>query len=199
MVKADPSALPRVAPQPLFFATPADFRGWLEENHATARELWVGFYKKGSGQPSITWPESVDEALSVGWIDGLRKSIDEERYKIRFCPRKPTSNWSSVNIARVEELGRAGRMRPAGRRAFAHRSPAKSGVYSYEQRKEAKLDDAAQAKLETNGAAWSFFSAQPAWYRQVSIWWVMSAKREETRAGRLATLIEQSEQGRRLR
>src|SRR5688572_10783830 len=118
----------------LFFAEPRELRRWLEEHHAKARELWVGFYKKGSGRPSITWPESVDEALCFGWIDGLRKSIDETSYKIRFTPRKPGSTWSSVNIKRVAELSALGLMQPAGIKAFEARDPNKSGVYTYEQR-----------------------------------------------------------------
>ena len=122
-----------------FFATPAEFRAWLEKHHSSAPELWVGFYKKGSGRPSINWPEAVDEALCVGWIDGIRKSIDDESYRIRFTPRKPRSTWSAVNLARVEALTREGRMRPAGLKAFEKRTEAKTGIYAYEQRKAAEL------------------------------------------------------------
>lgn len=185
--------------EPTFFETPEQLRAWLEEHHESERELLVGFYKKGSGKPSITWPQSVDEALCFGWIDGIRRGIDGESYSIRFTPRKPTSNWSSVNIARVAELTKDGRMRPAGTRAFERRSEARSGIYSYEQRASAKLDAAQQRELEANDAAWSFFRSQPRGYRQTATYWVVSAKREETRTKRLATLIEDSAAGRRLR
>jgi uncharacterized protein YdeI (YjbR/CyaY-like superfamily) len=184
---------------PTFFETPADFRAWLEEHHESEKELLVGFYKKGSGRPSITWPESVDEALCFGWIDGIRRGIDEESYSIRFTPRKPTSNWSSVNVARVAELTKEGRMRPAGTAAFERRSEARSGIYSYEQRKEAKLEPAQQREFEAHPKAWAFFNDQPPGYRRTATHWVVRAKREETRAKRLATLIEDSAAGRRLR
>src|SRR3954449_8743836 len=179
--------------EPTFFATPEDFRAWLEAHHDTESELLVGFHKKGSGRPSITWPQSVDEALCFGWIDGIRRGIDETSYSIRFTPRKPTSNWSSVNIARVAELEKEGRMRPAGRAAFERRSAARSGIYSYEQRKPARLVPDQQREFETeNPEAWAFFSPQPPGYRQQAIHWVVNAKRPETRANRLATLIEDS-------
>ena len=185
---------------PTFFETPEQFRAWLEAHHGSASELLVGFYKKGSGRPSITWPESVDEALCFGWIDGVRRGIDEESYSIRFTPRKPTSNWSSVNIGRVAELEAQGRMRPAGRAAFKRRSPARSGIYSYEQRKEAALDAEQQREFESeNPEAWAYFKDQPPGYRRTAIHWVVRAKRPETRAKRLATLIEDSAAGRRLR
>lgn len=185
--------------KPLFFAKPADFRDWLEANHETATELWVGFYKKGSGKPSITWPESVDEALCVGWIDGIRKSIDDESYMIRFTPRKRTSTWSAVNIARVAELTAERRMRPAGLAAFENRSEARSGIYAYEQRKNAAFGKAAEKQFRGAPAAWKFFQAQPAWYRKTATWWVVSAKHEETRQKRLATLIADSKAGRTIR
>jgi uncharacterized protein YdeI (YjbR/CyaY-like superfamily) len=181
-----------------FFDSPAAFRAWLDEHHETAKELWVGFYKKSSGRPSITWPESVDEALCFGWIDGIRKSVDDTSYTIRFTPRKPRSNWSAVNIARVADLTRLGRMRPAGRTAFEQRVAEKPGVYSYEQRHTVQLDDALEQPFRANQPAWDFFQAQPAGYRQMAIWWVVSAKREATRLKRLATLIEDSAQGRRI-
>lgn len=186
------------APKPRFFATPADFRQWLKEHHATARELLVGFYKKDSGKPSITWPESVDEALCVGWIDGVRKRIDDESYTIRFSPRQASSIWSAVNIKRIQELIAEGRVLPAGLAAFEKRSDKKSGVYAYEQRKEAELDPAAQKQFQANKAAWEFFQAQPPGYRQTLTWWVVNAKKEETRQKRLAQLIEASANGRRL-
>jgi uncharacterized protein YdeI (YjbR/CyaY-like superfamily) len=180
-----------------FFKSRADFRKWLEKHHTTAQELWVGYYKKDSGRPSITWPESVDEALCFGWIDGLRKSVDEISYKIRFTPRKPRSIWSAVNIKRAEELLLEGRMQPAGQRAFEARLENRSGIYSYEQRK-AELDDPYGAKFRQNRGAWEFFEAQPASYRRAAIWWVLSARKEETRLKRLEKLIAESAQGRRI-
>jgi uncharacterized protein YdeI (YjbR/CyaY-like superfamily) len=182
----------------LFFATPEDFRKWLKAHHENARELWVGFSKKGSGWPSITWPESVDEALCVGWIDGLRKTIDVESYKIRFTPRKATSNWSAVNIGRIQELTRLGRMRPAGLKAFALRKEEKSGIYAYENRKSAVLGAAIEKRFRSCPKAWAFFQAQPPGYRQLATWWIISAKKEETRKQRIEKLIAQSEAGRRL-
>jgi uncharacterized protein YdeI (YjbR/CyaY-like superfamily) len=184
---------------PTFFETPADFRAWLEQHHESETELLVGFFKKGSGRPSITWPESVGEALCFGWIDGVRRGIDEESYSIRFTPRKPSSTWSSVNIARVAELTERGLMRPAGVAAFERRSEAKSGIYSYEQSKEAELEPAHEREFRANAAAWSFFSAQPRGYRRTATHWVVRAKREDTRRKRLATLIDDSANGRRLR
>lgn len=182
----------------MFFATPAAFRTWLKKHHATEIELWVGFYRKASARPSITWPESVDEALCVGWIDGLRKGIDEVSYKIRFTPRKRTSTWSIVNIGRVAELTRLGRMRAAGAKAFAERSEAKSGIYAYEQRKNAALEAASEKQFRANAQAWRFFQAQAPSYRKVAAWWVVSAKQEATRRKRLEKLIKDSEEGRRL-
>ena len=179
-----------------FFATPADLRAWFEQHAETHSEQWVGFYKKGSGRPSITWPEAVDQALCFGWIDGIRKSIDGESYKIRFTPRRPTSIWSAVNIARVEELTRLGLMLPAGLRAYAKRTEERS--YSYEQRKQAALDAEAEQQFRANAPAWAFFQAQTPSYRMTAIWWVISAKKDETRRKRLATLIEDSAAGRQI-
>jgi uncharacterized protein YdeI (YjbR/CyaY-like superfamily) len=181
---------------PTFFPTPSDFRTWLEEHSDQAQELWVGYYKKASGKPSITWPESVDEALCFGWIDGLRKSIDEISYKIRFTPRKPTSNWSKVNIERVQELSSLGRMHPAGLEAFEKRKEEKSGIYAYEQRETAALSEAEEQQFRAHPKAWESFQAQSNSYRKTSIWWVVSAKKEETRQSRLSKLIEDSAQGR---
>jgi uncharacterized protein YdeI (YjbR/CyaY-like superfamily) len=181
---------------PRFFATPDDWRAWLARHHATAPELWVGFHKKDSGRPSITWPESVDQALCFGWIDGVRKRIDEASYVIRFTPRRKGSTWSSVNIARVKELAGIGLMQPAGLAAFEARSEARSGIYAYEQRKDARLPDAMERQFKRTPKAWAFFQAQPAGYRHTATWWVVSAKKEETRARRLATLIEDSAAGR---
>ena len=177
---------------PLFFGTPAQFRKWLIAHHKRASELWVGFYKKSSGKRSITWPEAVDEALCVGWIDGLRKTIDRDSYGIRFTPRKPTSNWSAVNIRRVQKLIRQRRMRPAGVTAFKKRSTTKSGIYSYENRRTAMLDSAAKKQFRLHSKAWEFFQARPTWYRRTAIWWVVSAKKAETRQKRLKILIADS-------
>jgi uncharacterized protein YdeI (YjbR/CyaY-like superfamily) len=184
--------------QPHFFARPDEFRAWLEANHATASEVFVGFYKKHTGRRSITWTESVREALCFGWIDGLTRRIDNDSYSIRFTPRKPSSNWSKVNVQHVEELLRAGRMHPAGIAAFEARTPEKTGVYTYENRHAAKLDTEHEEEFRANERAWEFFQRQPPGYRQMAIFWVVSAKRDETRARRLATLIEDSAHGRRI-
>ena len=173
---------------PTFFETPARFRAWLEKNHATATELLVGFYKRGSGKPSITWPESVDEALCFGWIDGVRRGGDDS-YTIRFTPRKKSSNWSNVNVARVAELTRAGRMAPAGLRAFEARKADRTGVYSFERTAPAVLSPAHEKQLRANRAAAAYFDAQPPWYRRTATHWVTSAKREATRDRRLAELV----------
>jgi len=178
-----------------FFKSPAEFRNWLEQHHATAQELWAGFYKKSSGKTSITWSESVDEALCFGWIDGIRKSVDDRSYTIRFTPRKPRSIWSAANIKRVEELNRQGRMQTAGQKAFEARLENKSGIYSYEQRK-VELDEPYGKKLRQNKEAWQFFQVQPASYRKAANWWVLSAKKEETRLKRLENLIDDSAHGR---
>src|SRR4030081_1053247 len=182
---------------PKFFKNPAAFRKWLAANHAKSKELWVGFYKKSSGKPSITWPESVDEALCFGWIDGIRKSVDEVSYKIRFTPRRPGSIWSSVNIKHATALTAERRMRPAGAKAFAARRENKSGIYSYEQRRE-KLEEPYNSMLKKDKAAWDFFQAQPPGYRKMVGWWIISAKKEETRLKRLEKLIEQSARRKRL-
>ena len=184
--------------KPTYFAMPADFRHWLKQHHSTEQELWVGFHKKTSGRPSITWPESVDEALCFGWIDGLRKSIDVERYMIRFTPRKTTSVWSSVNTKRAGELIREGRMQPAGLAAFNARNPKRSGVYSFEQRSDPTLTPKLTARFRANRAAWEFFEAQPPGYRKTVTWWIVSAKQEATRERRLDILIRESAAGRRI-
>ncbi len=186
----------KTASEATFFASPAAFQAWLEKHHAGRQELLVGFYKKSSGKPNITWPESVDAALCWGWIDGVRKRIDDVSYSIRFTPRKPGSIWSSVNIARVEELTTLGVMREAGLKAFAARTEAKSAIYAYEQRGDPKLGAAYERRFRANEAAWHFFHAQAPWYRRTATWWVISAKREDTREKRLATLIADSEAGR---
>jgi uncharacterized protein YdeI (YjbR/CyaY-like superfamily) len=181
-----------------FFATPEDFRKWLKVHHENTRELWVGFCKKGSVRPSITWPEAVDEALCAGWIDGLRKTIDAESYKIRFTSRKTTSNWSAVNIGRAKDLTKQGSMRPAGLKAFELRKEEKSGIHAYENRKSAVLVEAAEKRFRSRPKAWDFFQNQPAGYRKTATWWVVSAKKEETRQQRLERLIAESEVRRRV-
>jgi uncharacterized protein YdeI (YjbR/CyaY-like superfamily) len=178
-----------------FFKSSSDFRKWLEANHASAPELWVGFYKKTSGRSSITWPESVDQALCFGWIDGIRKSIDDISYKIRFTPRKSTSVWSTVNVRRALALTNQGLMHPKGLEALEKRKDNRSGIYSYEQRTDAMPEPYAQ-KLRANKAAWDFFQTQVPSYRKVVSWWVVSAKKEETRQKRLDKLIEDSAQRR---
>ena len=183
--------------KPKFFKTPADFRKWFEAHHVSAPELWVGFYKKTSGKPSITWPQSVDEALCFGWIDGIRKSIDDVSYKIRFTPRQPRSTWSAVNIKRAQQLIDQGLVRPAGLKAFAAREENRSGIYSYDQRSP-ELPNQYGKKLKKDLAAWRFFQAQPPSYRKAANWYVLSAKKEETRLKRLDALIEYSAQGRRI-
>lgn len=177
---------------PTFFKTQSAFRAWLQKHHRTETELWVGYWKKDTGRPSITWQESVDEALCFGWIDGLRKSIDAERYTNRFTPRRPGSVWSAVNERRALELITEGRMRAAGRKAFEARDPEQTVVYQFE------LDPPLLATLKAHRAAWEFLQAQPPGYRRRVIWRVMSAKRQETRARRLRELIEISSTGRRL-
>jgi uncharacterized protein YdeI (YjbR/CyaY-like superfamily) len=181
-----------------YFKTPADLRKWFKANHTKAEELWVGFYKKGSGHASITWPESVDEALCAGWIDGIRKTIDADRYTIRFTPRRARSIWSAVNIARMNVLTADKRVLPMGEKAFAARKENRSGIYAYEQRR-ARLEEPYAGMLNKNRKAAAFFDAQPPGYRKVIGWWVVSARQEETRLKRLKTLIEACEKGKRLR
>jgi uncharacterized protein YdeI (YjbR/CyaY-like superfamily) len=180
----------------VYFETPAEFRAWLDAHHDTATELWVGFHKKGTGRPSMTWPEAVDQALCFGWIDGIRKGVDESSYANRFTPRKAKSTWSKVNVEKVAKLTEQGLMMPAGLRAFEARDEAKSG-YSFEQR-PTELPHEYAERFQANAAAWAFFQAQPPGYRRTAAFWVMSAKREETRLKRLTTLIDDSEHGRRI-
>jgi uncharacterized protein YdeI (YjbR/CyaY-like superfamily) len=184
--------------KPTFFPTPTAFRAWLEKHHETALELLVGFYKRDSGKASITWPESVDEALCFGWIDGIRRSLGPEAYSIRFTPRRATSIWSRINVDNVERLRKARRMRPAGLRAYALRTDANTGVYSFERFAAAKLTKTEERALRSNRKAAAFFDRQPPWYRRVTIHWVTSAKREDTRARRLAALIANSAIGQRV-
>ncbi len=181
-----------------FFETPAEFRAWLAENHATATEIGVVFHSRASGKPTMTWADAVDQALCFGWIDSVARRLDETSRVQRFSPRKPKSNWSAVNIGKVAELTARGLMSPAGDAAFARREEAHSAIYSYENRHLAVLDPDREALFRANAAAWEFFSKQPAGYRQTAIYLVMNAKREETRTRRLAKLIADSAAGRRL-
>jgi len=184
--------------KPKFFATPREFRDWLEQFHLVEQELWVGFHKKNSGKLSITWPEAVDALLCYGWIDGVRKSLDDATYVIRVTPRKPRSTWSAINIRRAAELTRMGLMRPAGLKAFEARSDDRSAIYSYEQRKKAELSPEFEQKLHHSKKAWEFFSAQAPSYQRLAKFWVMSAKKEETRIKRFDQLIRDSATGHRL-
>jgi uncharacterized protein YdeI (YjbR/CyaY-like superfamily) len=180
-----------------YFTSPIKFHQWLKKHHATSTELLVGFYKKSSGRPSITYQEALDEALCFGWIDGIRKTVDEERYTIRFTPRKPTSNWSNVNIKRAKELMAEERMTSAGLAAFEARKAEKSAVYTYENRPQ-KLAPEYEKKFRANKPAWEYFQSQAPYYQRTACGWVMTAKKEETRLRRLATLLEDSAHGRRL-
>jgi uncharacterized protein YdeI (YjbR/CyaY-like superfamily) len=180
--------------KPAFFKTPSDFRKWLAANHGSKSELLVGFYKNGSGKPSITWPESVDQALCFGWIDGIRRKVDDVSYTIRFTPRRKSSTWSSVNIKRAQELIAANLMQPSGLAAFEARQENRSGIYAYEQR-AVTLPPQYQKPFQRNKSAWKFFEDQPASYRKAANWYVLSAKKEETRLKRLTELIEHSAKG----
>jgi uncharacterized protein YdeI (YjbR/CyaY-like superfamily) len=181
--------------KPRFFRTQAEFSSWLERNHDRATEVWVGYYKKASGRPSITWSESVDEALRFGWIDSVRHGIDDSRYTNRFTPRKPGSNWSARNIKRAEELIELGLMHPAGRKAFDARRKDRSGAYSYEERHLITLPPEYERRFRRNKKAWAFFHSSAPSYRKAALYWVMSAKRTETQERRLARLIEDSAKG----
>jgi uncharacterized protein YdeI (YjbR/CyaY-like superfamily) len=183
--------------KPTFFKTPADFREWLELNYDSAEELILGLYKKVSGKPSITISEAQEEAICFGWIDGVARRIDESSWTIRFTPRRRGSIWSAVNIKRAKALIASGRMTPAGLAEFEKRDDKRAGRYSYE-RLSAKFDAASEKTFRANKKAWAFFQAQPVGYQRLHTWWVMSAKREETRAKRLAVLIEISAQRRRI-
>ena len=178
--------------KPIYFATPAKWRTWLRKNHRTTTEVWVGYYKRGTGEPSMSWPESVDEALCFGWIDGVRHRIDDRRYTNRFTPRTSTSTWSVVNVKRAKELIAAGRMTAAGRKAFEARRDDRTAIYSYEQRKSAAFAADQVKQFRRKAKAWAFFQKQAPSYRRAAAHWVISAKREETRAKRLATLIADS-------
>jgi uncharacterized protein YdeI (YjbR/CyaY-like superfamily) len=184
---------------PIYFTSPDELRDWFDANHETATELWHGSYKKASGKPTVTWSEAVDEALCVGWIDSVRYSLDPERSAQRFTPRRKGSNWSAVNIAKVKALTEEGRMKPAGLAAFEARTEARSAIYSYEQPHLAALEHDEDAAFRANEIAWDRFQALPPSYRRTAIYWVVSAKKPETRVRRLATLIEDSAAGRRLK
>ncbi len=179
---------------PLFFSKQADFRKWLERNHQIEKELIVGFYKVNSGKPSMTWSQSVDHALCFGWIDGIRKSIDQESYCIRFTPRKSNSIWSAVNIAKVEQFTAQGLMCPAGLAIFEKRTDEKSKVYSYEKEELIFLPDFAK-QFKANKMAWNYFQLLAPSYRKLSMNWVMSAKQEATQKKRLNELIADCEAG----
>jgi len=183
--------------KPTFFPTQLAFRKWLEKNHKKEKELLVGYYKVNSGKPSMSWSQSVDQALCFGWIDGIRRYIDEERYSIRFTPRKPTSIWSDINIKKVEELTKAGLMTPEGQKAFSFRKAHKSGIYSHEK-EPADLSAAYEKLFRKTKAAWNFFNAQAPFYKKVIIHWIMSAKQEKTRLSRLEKAIKTSAEQKRI-
>lgn len=180
-----------------YFDNADEFRDWLAEHHANESELLVGFYKRGSHPEAMTWPQSVDEALCYGWIDGVRKRVDDERYTIRFTPRKKKSIWSAINLRRVLELKKEGRMQPAGLRVYEARDEAKANRYSFEQG-EVELGAGREAVFRKNKRAWDYFASQAPSYRRAAIWWVISAKQEATQERRLAKLIEHSAAGERV-
>jgi uncharacterized protein YdeI (YjbR/CyaY-like superfamily) len=183
----------------IFFPTAADWRAWLQANHETESEVFVGIYKRASGKACPTWAELVDQALCFGWIDGVRRGLSDDAYAIRFTPRKQTSTWSAVNIKRFGELREAGVVAPAGHAAFERRREDRTGIYSYEQRRQATLPPELEERLRGNAQAWEYFSAQPPWYRRTATHWVTSAKRPETRERRLNQLIEDSAAGRAIK
>ena len=184
--------------EPVYFENPAALRRWFDQNADTASELVVGFMKRGSNRPSISWPEAVDEALCVGWIDSVRHRIDDQRYKIRFTPRKPGSNWSAVNIGRVAELEATGRMKAAGRAAFQRRREVKSRAASCERQAQPRLHPGQVRTFKQNAAAWNYYESLPPGYRRRVNWWVVSARQAATRQKRLALLVQACAEGRRL-
>ncbi|MCM4080392.1 YdeI/OmpD-associated family protein [Paractinoplanes hotanensis] len=181
-----------------FFDTPSELRAWFEQHHETAPELFVGYWKKGSGRTGITHPQAIEQALCFGWIDSVGRTIDDRRYQVRFTPRRKGSVWSAINVAKIAELTEAGLMHPAGRRAFEQRKPDRVAVYSYEQPADAVLDDSQTARFLADDAAWQWFSAQSPSYRRAAVHWVVSAKRADTRERRLAQLIADSAAGRKV-
>lgn len=182
---------------PIFFFNSAEFHQWLEENYKKEKEVLVGYYKVGTGKPSMSWSESVDEALCFGWIDGIRKSLNGESYCIRFTQRNPRSNWSEVNIKKVEELIRQGRMKPEGLAAYEKRTEARSGIYSYENKPE-QFSPELEARFRESVAAWEFFSSQSTSYKRTVMYYVMDAKQETTRFSRLDKLIKACVEGKRM-
>jgi uncharacterized protein YdeI (YjbR/CyaY-like superfamily) len=186
-------------PEPIFFDSPDAFYAWLDDNHDTESEVWVGYWKKHTGKPSLTWSEAVDQALCFGWIDGVLKSIDERSHRQRFTPRKPGSNWSKVNIEKVARLTAEGKMRPAGLAAFQRRSADKSGVYSFERREEAAFEPDQEKRFRANRQAWEFWETQPPSYRRTATHWVTSAKKPDTRENRLSELIDDCANGLRVK
>ena len=182
--------------EPVYFAAPDELRAWFEEHHGSAAELHVGYYKAGTGRRGLTHQQAIEQALCFGWIDGIGRRVDDERWQVRFTPRRPGSIWSDVNVATVARLTDAGLMRPAGLAAFEGRRADRTGVYSFEQRQEAALAPEQQARFEADAAAWAYFSARPPWYRRAATHWVTSAKKPETRESRLSRLIADSAAGR---
>ena len=182
--------------EPIYFTRAADWRAWLQAHHEEEAEVYVGFYKRSTGRPSLTWSEAVDEALCFGWIDGVRRGVDDERYTNRFTPRKPTSNWSAVNVEKVRRLEAAGKMTAAGRAAFERRRDDRVAVYSYEQRYQATFEPVAERRFKANRRAWSYWQDQTPSYRASATYWAVSAKKPQTRERRLTKLIEDSEAGR---
>jgi uncharacterized protein YdeI (YjbR/CyaY-like superfamily) len=176
--------------KPVFFATAEELAAWLEEHHESADELWVGLYKKASGKPGVTWPEVVEQSLRFGWIDGVRRGIDDESYANRITPRRRGSNWSAINVAKVEELNERGLMKPAGLRAYEARTPERTGVYSFERAEAARLSPEFEQRFRADVGAWEWFQSRPPGYRRTATHWVVSAKRPQTRERRLAQLIE---------
>lgn len=184
--------------EPKFFKTPADFRKWLEKHHETESELLVGFYKKGTGKQSITWPESVDQALCFGWIDGIRKSGDEESYHLRFTPRRPTSIWSAVNIAKMEKLLAGGQVWPMGKAAYEKRTESKSRVYAFEQKEDPVLPPEMEKRFKEESEAYEFFMKQAPSYRKAVLYGIVSAKKDETKESRFVKLLQASKDGKRI-
>lgn len=183
--------------KPKFFSTPAEFRQWLEQNHDKESELMIGFHRKASGKKSITYAEAVDEALCFGWIDGVRKKLNETSYVQRFTPRKPRSIWSLINVNHVERLKKEGRMHAAGLETYERRTPERTGIYSFENRPR-QLSPAYEKRFRENKKAWKFFEEQPPYYKRLMLFRIMSAKKEETQIRRLEQLIECSAKGERL-
>jgi uncharacterized protein YdeI (YjbR/CyaY-like superfamily) len=185
--------------EPIFFRSPQEFYDWLDEHHESESEVYVGMYKKHTGKRAMSWSEAVDQALCFGWIDGRANAIDDDSYMQRFTPRRPGSNWSKINIAKVTKLTEEGRMRPAGLRAFEARTDASPGQYSYEERDQARLTEEHERRLRADAAAWEYWQARPPGYRKEATFWVMSAKREETRERRLNQLIEDCASGQHIK